>query len=87
MTDEMIEQLAKMLFEANPSRNPALQWNHAGCPRARYIKHVRAYTNSLAKAGLGIRPREPTEEMAMAGANRTDRYAWVPMFDAYKPDG
>ena len=53
---------------------------------------IEAYLNSLAKAGLGIRPREPTEVMLGEG-KPDDRLGtmctqiWQAMWDAGKPDG
>ena len=53
---------------------------------------IEAYHAALAKAGLGIRPREPTEAMCRAATERQRLMAeaiWKAMWDAHpdKPDG
>lgn len=35
-------ELAKAMFETNPTRNPALEWHHAATPKNRYMKHAKA---------------------------------------------
>jgi len=65
---EMREQIARAIFESNPSRNSALQWGNAACPRKRYLRQADAILADIDKAGSVIVPREPTEEMIVQGA-------------------
>ena len=102
MTDEMIEAVAQAIREA---RNEAMGRtapypDHLSIIEARAA--IAAHKSALAKAGLGIRPREATEEMVMAGQHAYDKTdcgltdapspieaAWQAMWDAHpdKPDG
>lgn len=64
---DTVEKVARALFNANPNRNKALRWEHAACPRKRYLAQARAaisaHESALKENGLVIVPREPTEEM------------------------
>lgn len=54
---------------------------------------IAAHKSALAKDGMGIRPREATEEMAMALSNALREKPvnlsaiWRAGWDAHKPDG
>ena len=67
MTDEMIEAVAQAIREA---RNEAMGRttpypDHLSIIEARAA--IAAHKSALAKAGLGIRPREPTAESIAEG--------------------
>ena len=97
MTDEMIEAVARAIREA---RNEVMGRttpypDHLSIIEARAA--IAAHKSSLAKAGLGIRPREPTPDQENAGRcsfdpTKTGRencvLVWQAMFDAHpdKPD-
>ena len=36
------EKVARALFDVNPNRNKALRWEHAACPRKRYLAQADA---------------------------------------------
>ena len=68
MKGSIDEVVARALFEANPTRNKALQWEHAAVPKGRYRKQATATLAALSEAGYVIVPREPTEKMVGDGA-------------------
>ena len=107
MTDEMIEAVTRAICkdfrEHLCCQNDTL---HAtNCFSGIYDRAARAaiaaHKDALAKAGMGIRPREATEEMRAGGrdavhmaweakdARITARAVWQAMWDKYpdKPDG
>lgn len=47
---------------------------------------IEAYEKSLAKAGLGIRPRKPTESMMKTGEKRPLGDPGIPFFDCHRND-
>lgn len=65
---DITKLVARALFEANPNRNKALQWEHAACPRKRYLTQAAAVLTTLKSAGFVIAPRPPSGEMVIAGA-------------------
>lgn len=92
MTDEMIEAVARAIVLAD-GLNP-LERLEAGDetlfrweinqPRARAA--IAAHKSALAKAGLGIRPRKPTEAMldtATKNKQLLARAFWQAMWDEY----
>jgi len=102
MTDEMLKIIsAAVLKELERQRiamdelSPPINIVTLG------IAVVEAYEKSLAKAGLGIRPREATDAMDAAGTNAFEKLdvneyiyqriaddIWQAMWDGYeKPDG
>ena len=100
MTDEMIEAVARAM--KNASRKTYGHWQPCDELEVMAKAAIAAHKSALAKAGLGIRPREATEEMATVGQHAYDktacgltdsdspiRAAWQDMFDAHpdKPDG
>ena len=114
MTDEMIEAVARAVCSSKGTNPDMCISGRSGTDgvteecfqRAWELEvgpahtAIAAHEESLAKAGLGIRPRKATEEMAMAGQHTYDKTAcgltdssspigaaWQDMFDAYKPDG
>ena len=94
MTDEMIEEAvarAICCLSGGCYRKGSTKMCLASTCEARHA--IKAFKESLAKAGLGIRPREATGEMlsAISGnippCNHAD--AWEAMWCAHpdKPDG
>ena len=96
MTDEMIEAL-EAAKEAHALRrfgqsHDQLDVGRGACNTSETLTAIRAYTESLTKSGLGIRPREATEEMCRAATEKQRLMAeaiWKAMWDAHpdKPDG
>ena len=91
MTDEMIEEaVARAICCLNGGcyRKGSTKMCLASTCEARHA--IKAFKESLAKAGLGIRPREPTREMYTAAlALQGSLSIWQAMWGAYpdKPDG
>ena len=68
---ETVERMALALFDANPTRNPALSWKHAATPKLRYRKSAIAIIRSELAAGMLVGcPAELTEEMGVAALPR-----------------
>ena len=86
MTDEPLEAAVNAFHDRYGS------WIDAVAVYPAIEAAIEAHEKSLAKVGLGIRPREPTEEMLGEG-EPNDRLGtmctqiWQAMWDAYKPDG
>ncbi len=101
MTDEMIEAVARAIFDTAVGAD---KWDNrfyteerrecAGSAKAA----IKAFKEALAKAGLGIRPREPTPDQENAGRGSFDLtksgrencvLVWQAMWDAHpdKPNG
>ena len=87
MTDEMIEEALDAVSVWSRVENATSERQIA--------EHaIKAYLAILAKAGMGIRPREPTEEMDRAArpvdsvrhAWGTHLEFWQALWDAHKPD-
>ena len=106
MTDEMIEEiaLAICLEQALTEEGPDGKACDGSCVTCRNQARaaVQAHKIVLFRDGLGIRPREATEEMTMAGQHAYDKTdcgltdapspieaAWQEMWDRHpdKPDG
>ena len=112
MTNEMIEAVARAIAVALKRNHIFDTESHWYASRGYEVQRedfskaanlaIAAHKSALAKAGLGIRPREATEEMVMAGQHAYDKTdcgltdapspieaAWQAMWDAHpdKPDG
>ena len=102
MTDEMIEAI-EAAKEAHAVRRFDYSHNQLGtvagaANTSETLAAIKAYVESLAKAGLGIRPREPTPDQENAGRGSFDLtksgrencvLVWQAMWDAHpdKPNG
>ena len=103
MTDEMIEAGARAIAECDGIPDGFTDFNeyfldHLPHYLAQGRAAIAAHKSALAKAGLGIRPREPTPDQENAGQGSFDLtksgrencvLVWQAMWDAHpdKPDG
>ena len=88
MTDEIEEAVARAMKDA--SRKAYGHWQPCDELEVMAKAAIAAHKSALAKAGMGIRPREPTEGMCRAATEKRRLMAeaiWKAMWDAHKPDG
>ena len=88
MTDEIEEAVARAM--KNASRKTYGHWQPCDELEVMAKAAIAAHKSALAKAGLGIRPREATREMYTAAlALQGSLSIWQAMWGAYpdKPDG
>lgn len=52
--DEVLEVMARALFNHNPNRNKALQWDHGAAPRKRYRRAGAAALTALEARGMAV---------------------------------